>query len=237
MTDSANLVTKSDARLDRVLDAAGDLLLRWGYQRVTIDEIARRAGIGKGTVYLHFPNKDALFLTLLLRAQRRNIADVLTEIEADPRNALPSRVNALVYLGVSADPVLRALYLGDAAVLGRLVHEANETLGELAAERAGSVREHFRLLREAGAMRTDLDLDSQVHVMRAVATGFYFIDALPGSPVDARQRADLIAHTIASALEVADPPRDALAAVADELTALYASLIDKFDEEWRRRTR
>jgi hypothetical protein len=133
--------------------------------------------------------------------------------------------------------VLRALYLGDAEVLGRLTREATETLGELAAERARGVRQHFQALREAGAVRTDLDLDAQVHLMQAVATGFFFVDALPTSPLDTRQRADLIAHTIAGALEVADPPREALADVLDGLVALYASLIDKFDEELRRRTR
>jgi hypothetical protein len=122
-------------------------------------------------------------------------------------------------------------------VLGRLTHEAAETLGELAAERARGVREHFRRLREAGAMRTDLDLDAQVHVMQAVATGFFFVDSLAASPLDDEQRADLIAHTMAGALEVADPPREALADVVDGLVALYASLIDKFDEELRRRTR
>ena len=237
MTESADLVTKSEARMERVLDAAGELLLRWGYQRVTIDEIARHAGIGKGTVYLHFPNKDALFLTLLLRAQRRSIARLLAEIRADPANALMSRVVPHVYLGVSADPVLRALYLGDAAVLGRLAHEAAETLGGLAAERARGVREHFRLLREAGAMRTDLDLDAQVYVMQAVATGFFFVDAMPGGPADPRHRAELIARTVAGALEVADPPMDAVAAVAGDIDALYTSLIDNLDEEWRRRTR
>src|SRR5262245_35993053 len=116
MTERADLVTasgmrapdggKSEARMDRVLDAAGELLLRWGYQRVTIDEIARHAGIGKGTVYLHFPNKEALFLTLLLRAQRRSIAGILDEVTADPVNALPSRVVRHVYLHVAEDPVL-----------------------------------------------------------------------------------------------------------------------------------
>jgi AcrR family transcriptional regulator len=237
VTESADLVNKSEARMDRVLDAAGELLLRWGYQRVTIDEIARHAGIGKGTVYLHFPNKEALFLTLLLRAQRRSLTGVLDAVAADPRNALPSRVLRHVYLHVAADPVLRALYLGDAEVLGRLTHEATETLGELSAERARGVREHFAALREAGAMRTDLDLDAQVHVMQAVATGFFFVDALPASPLDTQQRADLIAHTTAGALEVADPPREALADVVDRLGALYTSMIDKFDEELRRRTR
>ncbi|MGW2198666.1 helix-turn-helix domain-containing protein, partial [Streptosporangium sp. NPDC001682] len=40
-------------RADRILDAAAELLVRLGYRKVTIDDIARLAGIGKGTVYLH----------------------------------------------------------------------------------------------------------------------------------------------------------------------------------------
>jgi AcrR family transcriptional regulator len=42
------------ARAARILDATAELLLRHGYRRVTIDDIARHADIGKGTVYLHW---------------------------------------------------------------------------------------------------------------------------------------------------------------------------------------
>ena len=153
--------------MERVLDSAAELLLRWGYQRVTIEEIARHARIGKGTVYLHFPNKEALFLTVMLRAQRRSTADVLERMQADPAEAMLSRVCRWVYLHVLDDPVLRALYLGDVEVLGRLTHEAMETLGELAALRLSAVRSHIEVLREVGCMRTDLDLDAQRDLRRS----------------------------------------------------------------------
>jgi len=68
--------------MERVLDTAAELLVRWGYQRVTIDEVARHAGIGKGTVYLHFRTKDALFLTVLLRAHRQIVSAMADRIEA-----------------------------------------------------------------------------------------------------------------------------------------------------------
>jgi len=41
----------------RILDATADLVLRWGTKRVTIEEVAKRAGVGKGTVYLHFESR------------------------------------------------------------------------------------------------------------------------------------------------------------------------------------
>jgi AcrR family transcriptional regulator len=241
VTENADVVMESrrptDPRLERVLDSAAELLLRWGYQRVTIDEIARHAGIGKGTVYLHFPTKEALFLTMLLRAQRRSISAVLEQMLADPAEALLSRVCRSVYEHVVADPVLRVLYLGDLAVLGRLANEAAETLGELAAVRAEAVRLHIRLLREAGCLRTDLDVDAQLHVLQAVTSGIFFAEAMPGVPEDPRHWADLMAYTVAAALEIPDPPLDGLTEVLPQLAARYAAVIEKFDEEWRNRVR
>ena len=43
------------------------LLVSFGYRRVTVDEVARRAGVGKGTVYLYWPSKWELFAAVLTR--------------------------------------------------------------------------------------------------------------------------------------------------------------------------
>jgi len=59
--------TKQQERAERILDAAAELLLRWGYKRVTIDDIAKQAEIGSGTIYLHWKTRDALFETLMMR--------------------------------------------------------------------------------------------------------------------------------------------------------------------------
>jgi len=48
-------------RRERILQVAADLLLRYGYRRVTIDDIARRSGVGKGTIYLHWRTREDLF--------------------------------------------------------------------------------------------------------------------------------------------------------------------------------
>ncbi len=63
---------RNESRSQLVLDSAAELLVRWGYRRVTIDDVTAHAGIGKGTVYLHLRTKDALFLTVLLRATTRS---------------------------------------------------------------------------------------------------------------------------------------------------------------------
>src|ERR1043165_3167820 len=47
---------------DAILDATDKLLARYGYKKMTIDDLAREVGIGKGTVYLYFPSKEEIAL-------------------------------------------------------------------------------------------------------------------------------------------------------------------------------
>jgi AcrR family transcriptional regulator len=245
MTESTDLVTWSDERAGRVLDAAADLLVRWGYQRVTIDEVARLAGVGKGTVYLHFRSKDAMFLSVLLRSHHTLISAMAARMEDDPDEVLPSRMMRSVYLDLVADPIARPLYLGDGEVLGRLAHEAAATLGGIGELRDAIVREQVELLRAAGAMRTDLGVDAQLYVLTAVGAGFFFVhgslagpgtdtDVMPQVPADPIARADLLAHAIASALETGAQPT---AALAGSVAARYRSLVTHIQEEGRRRSR
>lgn len=231
----------NDERADRVLDAAAELLLRLGYRRVTIEDVARRAGIGKGTVYLHFRTKDALFLTVLLRAQRRLFADLADRMETEPAVALPWRMVRVVYELLQSDDLARVLYLGDAEVLGRLAQEAATTLGELARRRDATVRTHFRLLRQAGLVATDLPLNDQVHSYGAVAAGFFFASATPVAmdpfaPADPARRAELLEHALRALLRgPADPA--GVADLAGRIAALYRPLVEHLDTEWQRRAR
>src|SRR5579871_5233313 len=81
-------------REDRLLDAAARLLVRWGYRKTTIDDVAREAGVGKGTIYLHWKDKNSLFRAAILRAQTRMTDDIQQRIAADPEGGLLHRVTA-----------------------------------------------------------------------------------------------------------------------------------------------
>jgi AcrR family transcriptional regulator len=56
---------------DLILDAADRLLARYGYTKMTIDDLAREVGIGKGTVYLHFKSKEDVALSRIDRVIER----------------------------------------------------------------------------------------------------------------------------------------------------------------------
>src|SRR5712691_10474684 len=50
-----------------ILQAAEEVLMEKGYYETSIDEIAARVGIAKGTVYLHFPSKEDLVIAIFER--------------------------------------------------------------------------------------------------------------------------------------------------------------------------
>src|SRR5947207_14558723 len=50
-----------------ILQAAEEVLMEKGYHETSIDEIAARVGIAKGTVYLHFPSKEDLVIAIFER--------------------------------------------------------------------------------------------------------------------------------------------------------------------------
>src|SRR5687768_9951480 len=111
---------KQQERAARILDAAADLLLRYGYKRVTIEDIAQQAGIGKGTIYLHWKTREALFGTLLLREVVAIWRELLARVRADPTEVLFHRVMRSLMLIALPRPLARALFTGDRELLGKL---------------------------------------------------------------------------------------------------------------------
>ncbi|HVT76888.1 MAG TPA: TetR/AcrR family transcriptional regulator [Acidimicrobiales bacterium] len=71
-------VTSSDAdtTTDRILDAAYDELLHFGVKGVSVEDIAKRVGVARVTIYRRFANKDALLAAVALREGQRLLARV-----------------------------------------------------------------------------------------------------------------------------------------------------------------
>jgi len=79
---------RAEARPDEVLDAAVQLFAERGFAATTVEQIAKRAGLSKGAVYLYFPSKKALLEGLVHRAVAP-IAEmaigVIANYRGDPR--------------------------------------------------------------------------------------------------------------------------------------------------------
>ena len=107
---------------DRILDAADRLLARNGYQKMTIDDLAREVGIGKGTVYLHFRSKEEIVLFRVDRVVHRLVEQLraIAESDAPPEEKIRRmlllrvmfRFDSVQHYTESISEVLRALRSG-----------------------------------------------------------------------------------------------------------------------------
>ncbi len=64
-------------RHQRILDAAAALIVRNGYDKTSMNDIADEAGVTRAIVYIHFKQKDALFEALLHRETSELLSGVV----------------------------------------------------------------------------------------------------------------------------------------------------------------
>jgi AcrR family transcriptional regulator len=81
-------VEKSAARREAILSAALDEFSARGFATARMDDVARRAGVAKGTVYLYFRDKEVLFQELI----RSRLVPLVGTLEAPPPADVPIRI-------------------------------------------------------------------------------------------------------------------------------------------------
>lgn len=210
-------------RADRILDATGALLLRLGYRKVTIEDIAKQADIGKGTVYLHWRTKDQLFSALMLRESISLLEELLDRLRDDPAEIIPHRFVRASFLATLRRPLLMAVLTGDTELLGKLKDGPLRSQEVLANERYYDLMIRHRLLRD--------DVPNLIYAMKAAAAGFYLIDNLDpdARSLDPEAKADALTHTIRHGFEPAGTPDPAAVATsASALSAVFTDLIASY---------
>src|ERR1700740_630418 len=105
---------RKQARAPEILDAALACFSEKGFAATRMEDIARRAGISKGTIYLYFDSKQAVFKALAQRVVGSRVAEIgaLVQSFQGPTPELVRLVLARVGQIVST---------GDVAVLPRMV--------------------------------------------------------------------------------------------------------------------
>lgn len=221
--------TARHGRGEQILRVAEALLLRHGYQRITMEDVAREAGIGTGTIYLHWKSKEALFETVLLRELVAIWAELSERLEANPSDALLHRFLGHLLRAVKERPLARCLFTRDSNLLGKLAQQ-RVVLQAQPLARGGEL---IALLRDLGLMRSDIPLDVQAYTFSAIWAGFTLVDPLLSDDVSVadakRYRASLetqieaLTHVIRQTFEPDTPP-DELALQARVVPTLQAFL-------------
>jgi AcrR family transcriptional regulator len=214
------------ARAARILEVTAELLLRHGYRRVTIDDIARHADLGKGTVYLHWKTRDDLFRAVFEREVLQALQELLGVLRQDPGAWRLHRLVRCWFLAIMRRPLLRALFLADSELLGKLARPAS---GAREDRHRLVSHAYVRLLAEHGLLRDDLDADAVAYAVLATLEGFIQAQATASQQQGAgiEDRADLLARTVQRAFETRRRlSRAAEQTIATQVIDLFARVGD-----------
>jgi AcrR family transcriptional regulator len=158
----SNRELRADARRNReqVLRTAQQLFATEGLS-VSLDEIARRAGVGPGTVHRHFPAKEALYLAVAIDQIEQLVAEAEVLAAADDPAALFTLLSKMMANGAENVTVKSALVAAE--------FDLRTAAPDVAADLTRHVADLLDRAHAAGAVRHDLTAEE---VMALVAGAF-----------------------------------------------------------------
>ncbi len=161
-------------RRNQILGAAAETIIRFGYDKTTMSDIAEQAGLTRAIVYLHFDNKESLFEALLFREVQKYYQAWLEAFETAPDGGTIAGVFRRVLSAVSQSPFISALLKQDQHVFGRYLRKPGNLFESLQSSSLWAVT--LRALQAAGAVRQDIDPQAMAHIMNALAIGLLAIE-------------------------------------------------------------
>jgi AcrR family transcriptional regulator len=157
-------VMRADARrnYERLLSAAAEAFAEHGADDVSLEEIARRAGVGIGTLYRHFPTRrDLLEAVYLDQVQGlRSLADELS-VSVPPQEALAAWLRALIDFSRTKRVLTSALM--------STVGGNPELMSSCSALLRGAISDVLERAQQAGAVRLDADPTDLMRLTHAIS--------------------------------------------------------------------
>lgn len=199
--------SENEERERRILSAAADLFVHYGYDKTTVSDIAREAGISKGAIYLHFDSKDGLFEALIVREMQTYAEDWFARLEADPEGGTIAAMYKNSLYALNSSPFMTAMFRRDGRILGNYLRKPNNFFRTYRAQQTESDRYLFvKMMQEAGAVRQDIDASVIAHIMDILAYGLVGIDDI--LPKEKIPPIEDIIEGIAAVMDKALTPED-----------------------------
>jgi AcrR family transcriptional regulator len=156
----------SDEKARQILEGAREVFLAQGFDAASMNDIARTAGVSKGTIYFHFESKEALF-EASIRAERQQQAEqccVLDMQNPDIRKVLTDLGCSLVTMMMSAQLVAQVrTVIAVAAKFPRIGRAFYETGPEHGIEQLAA---YFEMQTQGGRLATPEPRLAAIHFLQ-----------------------------------------------------------------------
>lgn len=187
-------MSHDDRRLE-VSDAAWRVIVREGLDRASMRAVAQELGCTTGVVTHYFRNKDDLLLFALhqVTARLRNVMSG-TKQQSEGRDRLVTLLSAFLPIDQERQEILRVwiAFLGYAVGRDGLMAEHRRSAGELRQILIGELTD----LRKKGAIRPDVEPESEANVLLALANGLSLDTLLQAQPLTPEQQVQAIARSV-----------------------------------------
>jgi TetR/AcrR family acrAB operon transcriptional repressor len=162
-------MSDNNERQQQILDAAAAVIIRVGYDKATMSDIAEEAGASRRTVYLYFKGKEELFEALLYREYLQYAQTWLEQIETDSRGGTIGGFYRATYHAVNCHPLIAAMLRRDRRVVGNYLRKRDNLFAQMNSE--VDTLGFFQALQAAGAIRQDIDAAVILHVVEMLSYG------------------------------------------------------------------
>jgi TetR/AcrR family transcriptional regulator, cholesterol catabolism regulator len=159
------------AKKDCILMEAARAFARFGFKKTSVDEIAKAAGVAKGTIYLAAESKEDLFYQALHREVRQWVAEVSKLI--DPREPADQLIGQMALFGfqkLETSPLVQDLLTGKTKDLLPMWTDRFEELRSLGRQ---NVIEVIRLGIKQGRFRPELDVERVAQTLQDLQVAGY----------------------------------------------------------------
>lgn len=150
-------------------------MARYGYDKTTMDDIAREAGVSKGALYLVWSSKEDLFDALFEHEMKKLLFDLRVRVENDSQGGSVAALYGHTLLAMQNSSLISALYTRDGKILGDFVHRQDP---ERYTRRLMMSREGIVAMQSAGLLRKDISPDVMTHLFSLMALGMLSISSI-----------------------------------------------------------
>jgi AcrR family transcriptional regulator len=182
------------------------LFIHYGFDKTTVSDIAREAGVSKGAIYLHWKSKDELFEALIFRESQGIVEDMLKRLENEPEAGSIFSLYQMGIVTIIENPLMHAVMTQNVRVMGDFMRRWALANGGQAAEAQLFRDDMVRQLQAAHVIRADLDANVISYIMALIRYGFMTVHEVIAA--DQTPPLDEVGKTLGMLLERALAPDD-----------------------------
>jgi AcrR family transcriptional regulator len=160
-----------------ILDTAAKLVVRQGYNKTTVGDVADEVGLNRALVYTHFKSKDELLEALIRREMGKYGELWIEHIENDPEGGTVASIYRSIVFAMSHTPFMTAIFTRDEHAFGKYLRKPGNIFATMPASTMSL--NLLQALQDAGTIRQGANIPAIAYIMDVISYGLVGASDVP----------------------------------------------------------